>query len=66
MISKIVIYTLLVLIFDIFMFMTSSKHSEYLKIEDYFKILNNPLYKKSLLSKIFVINCIVVLFSIIF
>lgn len=66
MISKIVIYTLLILVFDIFIFMTSSKHSEYLKLEDYFRILNNPLYKKSLLSKIFMVNFIIVLFYIIF
>lgn len=66
MISKIVIYTLFVFVFDIFMFMTGSKHSNYLKIDDYFKILNNPLYKKSLISKIFVVNFVVILISIIF
>lgn len=66
MISKIVIYTLFVFVFDVFMFTTSSKHNRYLKIDDYFKILNNPLYKKNLILKIFVVNFIVVLTSIIF
>lgn len=61
MLLKMVVYTLFVLVFDIFIFMTSSKHSEYLKIEDYFRILNNPIYKKSLISKIFVMNLIILL-----
>lgn len=62
MLLKMVVYTLFVLVFDIFIFMTSSKHSEYLKIEDYFRILNNPIYKKSLISKIFVMNLIILLY----
>lgn len=61
MLLKMVVYTLFVLVFDIFIFMTSSKHSEYLKIEDYFRILNNPIYKKSLISKIFIMNLIILL-----
>nr|WP_307774693.1 hypothetical protein [uncultured Cetobacterium sp.] len=67
MLEKIIIYTFVVLTFDAMTyFYGNPKYRGYVGINDYLKLFSNPLYLKTLLTKIFVVNAIVIFFSILF
>lgn len=67
MIQKIVVYSLAVVTLDAFAyFFMNDKYRGYVGINDYIRLFSNPMYRKHLMTKILVVNFIVLLFSIIF
>ena len=67
MVQRLIIYNLIVLTFDAFTyFFMNEKYRGYLGINDYIRLFSNPMYRKSLLTKIFIVDFIVVLFFILF
>ncbi|MGL4653784.1 hypothetical protein [Cetobacterium sp.] len=67
MVQRLIIYNLIVLTFDAFTyFFMNEKYKGYLKIDDYVRLFSNPMYRKSLFTKMFIVDFIVVLFFILF
>lgn len=67
MFQKIIIYSLVVITLDAFAYLfMNDKYRGYVGINDYLKLFTNPMYRKHLITKIFIVNFIVILFSIIF
>lgn len=67
MIEKIVVYSFAVVTLDAFAyFFMNDKYRGYVGINDYLRLFTNPMYMKHLMTKIFVVNFIVLLFSILF
>lgn len=67
MVQRLIIYNLIVLTFDAFTyFFMNEKYRGYLGINDYIRLFSNPMYRKSLLTKIFIVDFIVILFFVLF
>ncbi|MGL6167859.1 MAG: hypothetical protein ACRC0Y_06190 [Fusobacteriaceae bacterium] len=67
MIQRLVIYNLIVLTFDAFTYLfMNEKYRGYLKVNDYIRLFKNPTYRKSVLTKIFIVDFLVILFFILF
>lgn len=67
MVQKIIIYNFVVLTFDAFTyFFMNDKYRGYLGINDYLRLFKNPTYRKSLLTKLFVVDFIVIIFFTLF
>lgn len=67
MIQRLIIYNMVVLTFDAFTyFFMNEKYRGYVGLNDYVKLFKNPLYIKSLLTKMFIVDFIVILFFILF
>lgn len=67
MVQRLMVYNLIVLTFDAFTyFFMNEKYRGYLGINDYIRLFSNPVYRKNLLTKIFIVDFIVILFFILF
>ncbi len=67
MVQRLMVYNLIVLTFDAFTyFFMNEKYRGYLGINDYIRLFSNPMYRKNLLTKIFIVDFIVILFFILF
>lgn len=67
MIETIVLYTFLVLTLDaITCVLGNKKYRGYIGMEEYFRLLTHPMYLKNLMIKIFIVNFLIILFSILF
>ncbi|MGL5357378.1 MAG: hypothetical protein ACRCZR_08860 [Cetobacterium sp.] len=67
MIQKLIIYNFIVLTFDAFTyFFMNEKYKGYLKLNDYIRLFSNPMYRKSLLTKFFIVDFLVILFFTLF
>lgn len=67
MVQRLMVYNLIVLTFDAFTyFFMNEKYRGYLGINDYIRLFSNPMYRKNLLTKIFIVDFIVILYFILF
>ena len=67
MVQRLMVYNLIVLTFDAFTyFFMNEKYRGYLGINDYIRLFSNPMYRKNILTKIFIVDFIVILFFILF